>query len=110
MQHYGNDRHRHVARVGPSQRDAKTRQNSNGAWHQIYYLGGSDHRAYLEQQQMRFVSLAEGLRPQTRSSQLDVMEFLSEASLHCRPLDEYFTHVIEVFSPGDRSSNQRSET
>ena len=34
--------------------------------HQIYYLGGSDHRAYLEQQQMRFVSLAEGLRPQTR--------------------------------------------
>src|SRR5215213_941971 len=65
--------------------------------HQIYYLGGSDHRAYLEQQQMRFVSLAEGLRPQTGSSQLDVMEFLSETTLHCRPLDDYFTHLIEVF-------------
>lgn len=67
--------------------------------HQIYYLGGSDHRAYIEKQQMRFVSLAEGLRQQTEggSSQLDVMEFLSETRLHCRPLDKYFTHAIEVF-------------
>lgn len=65
--------------------------------HQIYYLGGSDHRSYLEQQQMRFVSLGAGLRPPTGSSQLDVMELLSETTLNCRRLGEYFTHVIEVF-------------
>ena len=65
--------------------------------HRIYYLGGSDRRAYLEQQQVRFVSLAEGLRPPAGSSQLDVMEFLSETTLNGRRLDEYFTHVIEVF-------------
>jgi UDP:flavonoid glycosyltransferase YjiC (YdhE family) len=65
--------------------------------HQIYYLGGSDRRAYIEKQRMQFVSLGEGLGGRADGRQLDVMEFLLESRLHCRPLDTYFTRVVEVF-------------
>lgn len=69
--------------------------------HEVYYLGGSDRRAYLEKQGMRFLALDEGRdRPGGKVSQLDVMEFLLEARLHCRPLDQYFSGVIEVFHRG----------
>lgn len=67
--------------------------------HEIYFLGGSDRRAYMEKQGMRFVSLDEGLDT-AGISQLDLMEFLLEARLDCRPLDQYYTGVIEMFRRG----------
>jgi UDP:flavonoid glycosyltransferase YjiC (YdhE family) len=67
--------------------------------HEIYYLGGSDRRAYIEKQGMRFVSLDEGWKDRTggRVSQQDVMEFLLEATLHSQPLDQYFSRAKALF-------------
>ena len=50
---------------------------------------------------MRFISLDEGWDSAGSGfSQLDVMEFLLEERLHCRPLNQYFTTVVEVFRDG----------
>ncbi len=69
--------------------------------HEIFYLGGSERRAYMEKQGMRFISLDEGWDSAGSGfSQLDVMEFLLEARLHCQPLNQYFTTVIETFREG----------
>jgi UDP:flavonoid glycosyltransferase YjiC (YdhE family) len=69
--------------------------------HEIFYLGGSERRAYMEKQGMRFISLDEGWDSAGSGfSQLDVMEFLLEERLHCRPLNQYFTTVVEIFREG----------
>ena len=69
--------------------------------HEVYYLGGSDRRAYIQKQGVQFISLDEGWEGMGGTvSQLDLMEFLLEARLHCRPLDPYFAGVIEVFRQG----------
>jgi UDP:flavonoid glycosyltransferase YjiC (YdhE family) len=69
--------------------------------HEIFYLGGSERRAYMEKQGMRFISLDEGWDSAGSGvSQLDVMEFLLEERLHCRPLNQYFTTVVEAFREG----------
>jgi UDP:flavonoid glycosyltransferase YjiC (YdhE family) len=69
--------------------------------HEIFYLGGSERRAYMEKQGMRFISLDEGWDSAGSGfSQLDVMEYLLEARLHCQPLNQYFTGVIETFRDG----------
>jgi len=69
--------------------------------HEIYYLGGSDRRAYIEKQGIQFLSLDEGWEGAGDTvTQQDLMEILLEARLHCRPLDQYCASVIEVFRRG----------
>lgn len=70
--------------------------------HQVFYLGGSDYEAYMQAQGMRFITLGASLGsdaapPRSGFSQLDIMESLMEVSFHCRPLDERFGGVVEIF-------------
>lgn len=65
--------------------------------HQVYYLVGSYHEAYMRAQGLNFISLGEGSKLPHDSSQLDIMEYLLEARIQGWTLNEYFTGVVEMF-------------
>ena len=66
--------------------------------HQVYYLVGSDYEAYMQAQGLNFISLGESLRKGPKSvTQLDIMEYLLDARMQGRALNEYFTGVVQMF-------------
>jgi UDP:flavonoid glycosyltransferase YjiC (YdhE family) len=66
--------------------------------HQVYYLVGSDYEAYMRAQGLNFISLGESLRKGPKSlTQLDIMEYLLDARMRGRALNEYFTGVVQMF-------------
>lgn len=66
--------------------------------HQVYYLVGSDYEAYMRAQDLNFISLGESLGNGPKSlTQLDIMEYLLEARMHGRALNEYYTGVVQMF-------------
>lgn len=66
--------------------------------HQVYYLIGSDYEAYMRAQDLNFISLGERLRKDPKSlTQLDIMDYLLEARMQGRALNEYYTGVVQMF-------------
>lgn len=66
--------------------------------HQVYYLVGSDYEAYMQAQGLNFISFGESLRKGPKSvTQLDIMEYLLDARMQGRALNEYFTGVVQMF-------------
>jgi len=65
--------------------------------HQVYYLVGSDYEAYMQAQGLNFICLGEGsTNGRKSSSQLYIMEYLLEARMKGRALNEYYTGVVQM--------------
>ena len=65
--------------------------------HEVYYLCCPEYNEYMQKQGMRYITLGDGVMDNVFPGMVALMEELLEIRIHCRPLDQQFAGIVEVF-------------